>query len=343
MLYNKLISGAILLFIIIASLVIGEYLQKIGLLEGYTDIKTQQAANLTTQIPTNIQELQDFIAQFNTTQKNIDAISTANIVILQQLVSVSVNDKTLDWTKVAGSLDAYKALQLVFNASALDNTSQEHYSPNNTSLMYHDTAENIAEQTDAYGLKGGTAYVFDSCGNKIALPPTKMQGNVTYYQPGTYRFGAATYVPSYEDSVYLSRTSGVSQVATVNNAAYVNGDLCNYYKNNPDKMEEICQNTDIHDCASKSCCVLLGGTKCVRGNSTGPTNQSNYADIFLKNKDFYYYKNKCYGNCQNTIYKKPVDEPLPLSQLQMESYDKSVNPNELQANNFSQWKTSTAV
>ena len=108
-------------------------------------------------------------------------------------------------------------------------------------------------------------------------------------------------------------------------------------------MEEICQNTDIHDCASKSCCVLLGGSKCVKGNATGPTNMSNYGDIFLKNKDFYYYKNKCYGNCKNTIYKKPIDSLLPSSQLQMESYDKSVNPNELQANNFSQWKTSMAV
>ena len=341
MLYNKLISGAILLFIIIASLVIGEYLQKIGLLEGYTDIKTQQAANLTTQIPTNIQELQDFIAQFNTTQKNIDAISTANIAILQQLVSLSINDTTLDWTKVTGSLDAYKALYTKNNT--LDISSQQHYNLDINMPDYHDSVDKILASTDAYGLQSGTSYVFDNCGNQIALPPTQMQGDVTYYQPGTYRFGAASYVPNYEDSVYLSRTSGLSQVATVNNAAYVNGDLCNYYKHNTDKMEEICQNTDIHDCASKSCCVLLGGSKCVKGNATGPTNMSNYGDIFLKNKDFYYYKNKCYGNCKNTIYKKPIDSLLPSSQLQMESYDKSVNPNELQANNFSQWKTSMAV
>jgi hypothetical protein len=43
----------------------------------------------------------------------------------------------------------------------------------------------------------------------------------------------------------------------------------------------------------------LGGSKCVAGNEHGPAIQSNYGDAFLKNRDFYYYKSKCYGNCSS--------------------------------------------
>ena len=38
----------------------------------------------------------------------------------------------------------------------------------------------------------------------LILPKTNSQGSVTYYQPGEFPFGASTYVPNYEDSVYLS-------------------------------------------------------------------------------------------------------------------------------------------
>jgi hypothetical protein len=42
---------------------------------------------------------------------------------------------------------------------------------------------------------------------------------------------------------------------------------------------------------------LFGGAKCVAGNDRGPSIQSNYSDFLVKNRDYYYYKGKCYGNC----------------------------------------------
>jgi hypothetical protein len=46
--------------------------------------------------------------------------------------------------------------------------------------------------------------------------------------------------------------------------------FCDYHKNNPDKLEEICNKQDNSTCTSTNCCVLLGGQKCVYGNTNGP-------------------------------------------------------------------------
>ena len=40
-------------------------------------------------------------------------------------------------------------------------------------------------------------------------------------------------------------------------------------------------------------------TKMRGRKENGPTNPANYSDHTLKNKDFYYYQGKCYGNCKN--------------------------------------------
>jgi len=124
-----------------------------------------------------------------------------------------------------------------------------------------------------------------------------IQGDINYYDPSTFRFGSATYVPSYEDSVYLSRTTGESTVRTIENPPYMLGGVCSYYKDQPGKLEEACQRLDKNTCASTSCCVLLGGTKCVSGNEQGPKVKSNFSDIYVRNRDFYYFQGKCYGNC----------------------------------------------
>jgi hypothetical protein len=79
--------------------------------------------------------------------------------------------------------------------------------------------------------------------------------------------------------------------------ASIEGGYCNYYKNNPEQLEEVCNQIDTNVCASTSCCVLLGGAKCVSGTEKGPTMISNYSDKSFPNKDYYYYQSKCYGNC----------------------------------------------
>lgn len=140
-------------------------------------------------------------------------------------------------------------------------------------------------------------YIYDKKGNKILYPSPKVQGNITYHVPGSYPFGSTNYVPKYADSILLSKSTGLSTTTTLKNTAEMKGGFCSFYKNNPDKLEENCKNTDVNQCASTNCCTLLGGSNCVAGNENGPTNKAHYNDIYIRNKDYYYYQGKCYGNC----------------------------------------------
>ena len=122
-------------------------------------------------------------------------------------------------------------------------------------------------------------------------------GAVTYNEPGYFRFGPSNYVPNYEDSVYLSRLTGLSYTTPVVDTGSQLSGFCAFNKSNPGQIETECNKMDKNTCASTSCCVLLGGSKCVSGNESGPTMKSNFGDIYIKNKDHYYYQGKCYGNC----------------------------------------------
>lgn len=132
-----------------------------------------------------------------------------------------------------------------------------------------------------------------------------LAGNLVYYKPGSFTYGASSYVPYYEDSVFLSR----SNKSIINVPTYVststNGGFCSYYKSQPEILEQKCKQITNENCAATECCVLLGGQKCVSGNESGPTMKVNYSDFTVLNKDYYYYKGKCYGNCPSP------NPPLP--------------------------------
>jgi hypothetical protein len=171
------------------------------------------------------------------------------------------------------------------------------YNSNNIDVTYHDSEQQIIAESGYKDLEDGTIYVIDKDGNKVAIPKSNVQNQITYYQPDSFRFGASTYVPSYEDSVFLSRTSGQSKIGSFANPKNMYGGMCSYLKDQPQQLEEGCQKLDASTCASTSCCVLLGGQKCVSGNSQGPSIKSNYSDVYVPNRDFYYYQGICYGNC----------------------------------------------
>ena len=167
-----------------------------------------------------------------------------------------------------------------------------------TDVQYHDDINTIKAKEDAqYGLTSRTITVKDTSGNTFILKVPDIQGSTLYYEPGSYRFGASSYVPNYEDSVLLSKTTGISSSTPIKDSASMEAGFCKHYKDNPDKLEEICRSTDKNKCGSTSCCVLLGGSQCVSGNENGPYMKANYSDIFIRNKDFYYFQGKCYGNC----------------------------------------------
>jgi len=140
---------------------------------------------------------------------------------------------------------------------------------------------------------------------------SKLTGNIVYYQPGSFTYGASSYVPYYEDSVFLSR----SNKSIVNAPTYISsatqGGFCSYYGTQPDILEQKCNAIDGASCAATTCCVLLGGQKCVSGNQAGPTMKANYSDFLIRNKDFYYYQGKCYGNCPSPNPPVPTLPPPP--------------------------------
>jgi hypothetical protein len=161
-------------------------------------------------------------------------------------------------------------------------------------IQYHKTEEEIRQES---GQPMDSTWIYDKDGNKVLYPNAKVQGSITYHTPGSYPFGTANYVPKYEDSVYLSKITGLNNQLIIKPTADMLGGFCTQYKDQPDKIEESCKNIDINKCASTNCCVLLGGSTCVAGNEFGPTQKTNYNDIFIRNKEYYYYQGKCYGNC----------------------------------------------
>jgi len=167
---------------------------------------------------------------------------------------------------------------------------------NNYSVEFHGNIDTLKAQNDMYDISFGEITVLDKTGNLVVLPRSQIQGDITYYQPATFRFGAATYVPKYEDSVYLSRTSHMPTMAEYRSAFKTVG-FCEEHQHSPIVIEEKCNALSAETCGSTSCCVLLGGSKCVSGNTKGPTMKQNYGDVFIRNKDFYTHLGKCYGNC----------------------------------------------
>jgi hypothetical protein len=172
------------------------------------------------------------------------------------------------------------------------------YNPSNTDISYNvmPTPSTESINNDDFG----KYYSFDSNGQLIREENTDASFSpVLYYIPGAYKYGSSNYVPNYEDSVYLSRTTRLPQQAPVYNTAGMLGGFCTQYKNDKFAIEEKCGALDLNTCASTSCCTLIGGQKCVAGSENGPSNPANYSDGNLRNKDFYYYQGKCYGNCNS--------------------------------------------
>jgi hypothetical protein len=193
--------------------------------------------------------------------------------------------------KLGESKDGSKD-ESTFNGLNSANSTDIKYNSNNYDTEYHDTPEQIALNNPNYAI--------DASGNLYGQSGADPQENTLFYEPGSYLFGASTYVPNYQDSIYLSRLTGESTVTPITNSAQIASGFCKHYKDSPTKLEEACQATDKNACSSTSCCVLLGGSKCVSGNSKGPFQKKNYGDITIKNLEYYHFQGTCYGNCSGS-------------------------------------------
>lgn len=169
---------------------------------------------------------------------------------------------------------------------------------NNFDIEYHESADQLLSQSTYLinDISFGAITVLNPSGEYVVIPRSAVEGDITYLRPGSFRYTPGNYVPNYADSIFLSR---ITQLPTT--SYYTPADLkkgfCELYKNDADNLEKSCQKLDSDSCASSTCCVLLGGSKCVSGNSNGPYDRTNYSDVFIRNKDFYYYQGKCFGNC----------------------------------------------
>jgi hypothetical protein len=75
--------------------------------------------------------------------------------------------------------------------------------------VFHDTIEDIKLQSNAYFPQTKTIDVKDSNENPIKIEVPKDGAGFTYYQPGSYKHSASSYVPDYEDGVALSKSIGL--------------------------------------------------------------------------------------------------------------------------------------
>lgn len=75
---------------------------------------------------------------------------------------------------------------------------------NKYDVEFHDSPDTV-DKVDEYGLYNDAAWVYDTSQNKlVSIPRPKILSFPTYYTPGTYKYGSANYVPSYEEAVILS-------------------------------------------------------------------------------------------------------------------------------------------
>ena len=168
------------------------------------------------------------------------------------------------------------------------------FDKDNIDIQYHADPANLPNAKDdliGYSVK------LDNSGNIQTVPYSELRGGTLYNQPGTSRFGPSSYVPNYEETVFLSKLTNESPFKKMDESA---GSLGFCKNSSLEDIEKKCRTLDNQTCASTECCVLFGGAKCVAGNSKGPSKQSNYSDILVKNRDYYYYKGSCYGNCSHS-------------------------------------------
>ena len=89
----------------------------------------------------------------------------------------------------------------------------------------------------------------------------------------------------------------------------IEGGFCDKYKGQSHLLEEHCNKLANGVCKVSGCCILAhnsgdNSNKCIAGNVSGPTFHTTEDGTDL-NFDYYYYKNKCYGNkCVTPTEKK---------------------------------------
>lgn len=239
-----------------------------------------------------------------------------------------------------GNLEPYTSLKDISDNKF--NPKKPKYDSNNYNIVYHDLEADLNVQSGIYKTQKNYYNVLNRDGSMVSIP---YYGNENptlplYNEPGSFIYGSSNYTPKYEDTVFLSKTTGMSTTRELTPEYNYIGGFCQQYKHSEIELEQKCNSLPKDQCASTTCCVLLGGSKCVSGNERGPYRKANYTDSTIRNKDYYYYKGKCYGRCDNSIREEeesdddePVHKPETLKEVQWKGYFTTEENNLLEKTN----------
>jgi len=75
-------------------------------------------------------------------------------------------------------------------------------------VVYHDSAEDIQKQmgTDP---SANLIMVLDKSGKLVQIPISQTANDTTYYEEANLRYEPSNFVPTYEDTVYFSKLTGL--------------------------------------------------------------------------------------------------------------------------------------
>jgi hypothetical protein len=128
--------------------------------------------------------------------------------------------------------------------------------------------------------------------------------NVPFYKDHFYEIisvvvviiGALTFFAILNINFNEKEDKRIQKIVTIESFdTILSGDtICSNTKS-PSEINSLCNQLTKKNCKLSSCCVLLNGEKCVGGNKEGPTFYSEKEKKI--NIDYYYYKDKCFGNC----------------------------------------------
>jgi hypothetical protein len=194
------------------------------------------------------------------------------------------------------------AYQVNANGAAVttDENIYKNFQGNLDSIVdYHNIYKEGDYAPDGGGLPIGQMWAKDANGKLTFVSIFDSSfNNSLYYEPGAYKYGAQNYVPTYENSVYLSNLANYSQIANITLAPVTSSSLGIGFCHSSKTLSEIdatCSSLDSNTCSSMECCNVLDGGKCVGGSRNGPFYANSVTGII--NRDFYYYQGKCYGSC----------------------------------------------
>lgn len=152
-----------------------------------------------------------------------------------------------------------------------------------------------AAQSPYMNVQHETAMQYEGAYPSAILPATPPVLSSTALVVGS----PSNFTPAYDNTINFSRATGYAMTTPVKDSTDRLGGFCAFNRKNPEVLEYQCNQLNADTCASTSCCVLLGGSKCVSGGESGATMKANYTDPLVLNSDHHYYQGKCYGNCVN--------------------------------------------